>query len=160
MTATLNEILAEDVPAVLDVELKAIDPGLELPAYAQPGDAGADLRTGVDFTLEPGERKLIPTGIAIALPAGYAAFIKPRSGLANKNGIDVLGGVIDAGYRGEIKAILVNTDARNAIAFTRGDRIAQLVIQRVEQARFTVVDDLETSDRGAGGFGSTGGFTA
>jgi dUTP pyrophosphatase len=156
----MTETLAALNPTTLDVELKRIDPELELPSYAQDGDAGADLRTTEDVTLEPGERHLIPTGISVALPEGHVAFIKPRSGLAVKNGIQVLGGVIDAGYRGEIKAILLNTDLGQPVTFRRGDRIAQLVIQRVEQARFIVADELGESARGAGGFGSTGGFTS
>jgi dUTP pyrophosphatase len=154
----MTQTLTETSPVTLHVELKAIDPGLELPSYATAGDAGADLRTTTDFTLEPGERKMINTGIAIGLSEGYAAFIKPRSGLAAKHGIDVLGGVIDAGYRGEIRVLLLNTDTRETMVFRRGDRIAQLVIQRVEQAEFRVVDELQQSVRGAGGFGSTGGF--
>ena len=154
----MTETLTEAASAVLDVELKALDPELELPSYATDGDAGADLRTTADFTLEPGTRKMVGTGIAIALPPGHVAFIKPRSGLAAKHGIHVLGGVIDAGYRGEIRVVLLNTDGREAMEFKRGDRIAQLVIQRVEQAKFIVVDELDESARGAGGFGSTGGF--
>lgn len=156
----MTETLIEVRPATLDVELKQLDPELELPSYAQDGDAGADLRTRTDFTLEPGARKMVDTGIAISLPPGHVAFIKPRSGLASKHGIHVLGGVIDAGYRGEIRVVLLNTDSREAMEFGRGDRIAQLVIQKVEQANFIVVDELSESARGAGGFGSTGGFTS
>ncbi|WP_458117156.1 dUTP diphosphatase [Arthrobacter sp. D2-10] len=138
-----------------------LDDGLEPPAYAHPGDAGADLRTRVDFELRPGERALIPTGVALALPDGYAAFVHPRSGLAAKHGITVVNapGTIDSGYRGEVAVTLLNTDSSAALSFRRGDRIAQLVIQKVEQAAFVAVDELPESVRGEGGFGSTGGFT-
>jgi dUTP pyrophosphatase len=144
----------------LNVELKMLDEGLEAPSYAQPGDAGADLRTSIDFTLEPGERKLIPTGVAVALPFGTVGLIHPRSGLAAKHGITVVNapGTIDAGYRGEISICLLNTDREKAVEFKRGDRIAQLVIQRIEIAAFVQVEALSESVRGAGGFGSTGGY--
>nr|WP_280801338.1 dUTP diphosphatase [Arthrobacter pigmenti] len=144
----------------LSVQIKMLDDGLEPPAYAHPDDAGADLRSRIDFELGPGERALIPTGVAIALPTGYAAFVHPRSGLAAKHGITVVNapGTVDAGYRGEIAVTLLNTDASQTLAFARGDRIAQLVIQKVEYARFIAVDVLPESVRGAGGFGSTGGF--
>lgn len=156
MTETLNDVR----PTTLDVELKQIDPELELPSYARDGDAGADLRTAEHVILHPGQRKLVPTGVAIALPVGYAAFIHPRSGLAAKHGLTVVNapGTIDAGYRGEISVCLLNTDQENTIELGRGDRIAQLVIQRVEQAHFVVVHELEDSARGDRGFGSTGGF--
>ena len=146
----------------LKVQLKMLDEGLEAPSYAHPGDAGADLRSRIDFTLEPGERKLIPTGVALALPHGYAAFVHPRSGLATKHGISIVNapGTVDAGYRGEISVTLINTDTTEAVSLRRGDRIAQLVIQRVETAGFVVVDELPDSVRGVGGFGSTGGFSA
>lgn len=138
-----------------------LDPGLEPPSYAHPGDAGADLRSTMDVRLEPGERKLVPTGVAIALPEGFVALIHPRSGLATKHGLTVVNapGTVDAGYRGEIAVTLLNTDRRDAIELRRGDRIAQMVIQRVEHAQFVPVQELTGSVRGAGGFGSTGGFT-
>ncbi|ACL41966.1 deoxyuridine 5'-triphosphate nucleotidohydrolase Dut (plasmid) [Pseudarthrobacter chlorophenolicus A6] len=146
----------------LNVELKILDDGIEAPSYAQPGDAGADLRTTVDFTLEPGERKLVPTGVAVALPFGTVGLIHPRSGLAAKHGITVVNapGTIDAGYRGEISVCLLNTDKAKTMEFKRGDRIAQFVIQRIEIASFIQVEALSESVRGTGGFGSTGGFTA
>ena len=136
-----------------------LDPGVPLPAYASPGDAGADLVTVQDVDLAPGERALVRTGIAIALPSGYAAFVYPRSGLAAKAGITVVNGpgTIDAGYRGEIKVILLNTDRATPVSLRRGDRIAQLVVQRVENITFREVPALPGSARGAGGFGSTGG---
>jgi dUTP pyrophosphatase len=145
---------------MLDVLIQRLDDGVELPQYAHPGDAGADLRTTVDVNLAPGERALVPTGIAVALPVGYAAFVQPRSGLAARCGLSIVNspGTIDSGYRGEIKVLLVNLDPATPIRLSRGDRVAQLVIQPVEQARFHVVDDLPDSARGAGGYGSTGGF--
>jgi dUTP pyrophosphatase len=145
---------------MLDVLIQRLDDGVELPQYAHPGDAGADLRTTVDVNLSPGERALVPTGIAVALPTGYAAFVQPRSGLAARCGLSIVNspGTIDSGYRGEIKVLLVNLDPATPIRLSRGDRVAQLVIQPVEQARFHVVDDLPDSARGAGGYGSTGGF--
>lgn len=150
------------VTATLAVELKMLDEGIEAPSYAHVGDAGADLRSTIDFHLEPGERKLIPTGVALALPLGTVGLIHPRSGLAAKHGLTVVNapGTIDAGYRGEISVCLLNTDREKAIDLKRGDRIAQLVIQRVEIAEFQLVDVLDETVRGAGGFGSTGGFTA
>jgi dUTP pyrophosphatase len=145
----------------LQVQLKMLDAGLEAPSYAHPGDAGADLRAREDVVLEPGERKLVPTGVSIALPDGYVALIHPRSGLATKHGLTIVNapGTVDAGYRGEISVTLLNTDSRRAIDLRRGDRIAQMVIQRVEYAQFVAVNELGGSVRGAGGFGSTGGFT-
>lgn len=150
-----------DTTEALSVQIRMLDDGLELPAYAHPGDAGADLCTRVDFELGPGERALVPTGVSLALPVGYAAFVHPRSGLATRHGITVVNapGTVDAGYRGEISVTLLNTDASTALSFRRGDRIAQLVIQKVEQAKFIPVEELPDSVRGAGGFGSTGGFT-
>ncbi|MCJ8504788.1 dUTP diphosphatase [Kocuria flava] len=138
--------------------LQALDPDLPPPAYARPGDAGADLRSRVDLVLAPGRRALVPTGIAVALPEGYAGFVHPRSGLAARHGITVVNapGTVDAGYRGEIMVTLLNTDAEQPFEVRRGDRIAQLVVQRVEQAQFEVVADLPVSARGAGGFGSSG----
>ena len=146
----------------MTVQLKMLDDGLEPPSYAHPGDAGADLRTRIDLVLEPGERMLVPTGVAIALPFGYAAFIHPRSGLATKHGLTVVNapGTVDAGYRGEISVTLLNTDRSQPIRLSRGDRIAQMVIQKVETASFDFVQELSESVRGTGGFGSTGGFTA
>jgi dUTP pyrophosphatase len=143
----------------VEVLVRRLDPGLPVPGYAHPGDAGADLQTAVDARLEPGERALLPTGLAIALPDGYAAFVHPRSGLAVRYGVSLVNapGTIDAGYRGEIKVSVVNLDPREAVEFRRGDRIAQLVIQRVERARFHEVAALPGSDRSEGGFGSTGG---
>jgi dUTP pyrophosphatase len=142
-----------------DVLIKRLDPGVPLPAYAHPGDAGADLSAAEDVELGPGERALVRTGIAIALPAGYAAFVHPRSGLAARHGVTIVNapGTVDAGYRGEIKVTMLNTDRERAVSFKRGDRIAQLVIQRVERAVFHEVAVLPESSRGEGGFGSTGG---
>ncbi|MFT4081570.1 MAG: dUTP diphosphatase [Nocardioides sp.] len=142
----------------IEVALHRLDPGLPVPGYAHPGDAGADLSTAVDVRLAPGERALVPTGIAIALPQGYVALVHPRSGLAARHGLSIVNtpGTVDAGYRGEIKVLLINTDAAQEVVLHRGDRIAQLVIQRVEQARFVEVDALPESVRGAGGYGSTG----
>ncbi len=144
----------------LQVHLKMLDDGLEAPSYAHPGDAGADLRAREDVVLQPGERKLVPTGVSIALPDGFVALIHPRSGLATKHGLTIVNtpGTVDAGYRGEISVTLLNTDSRHAIELRRGDRIAQMVIQRVEYAQFVPVNDLSESARGVGGFGSTGGF--
>src|SRR5260370_4501966 len=142
-----------------DVLIRRLDPGLPLPGYAHPGDAGADLVTAVDVELAPGQRAVVPTGVAIALPAGYAAFVHPRSGLAARHGVTIVNapGTVDAGYRGEIRVTLLNTDGDKPVRFQRGDRIAQLVIQRVERAVFHEVDVLPGSARGDGGFGSTGG---
>ena len=145
----------------VDVLLKRLDEGLPAPARAHPGDAGVDLYTAVDVELGPGERAVVPTGIAIALPDGYAAFVHPRSGLAADYGVTLVNtpGTIDAGYRGEIKAIMFNTDRHNHVRLRRGDRIAQLVIQRVERPVFHEVAVLPGSGRGAGGHGSTGGIS-
>lgn len=142
----------------VDVLVTRLDPGVPLPAYAHPGDAGADLVTTSDLDLAPGERALVGTGVAMALPAGYAAFVHPRSGLAHRLGVSIVNapGTVDAGYRGEVKVLLVNLDPREPAVFRRGDRIAQLVLQRVEQARFHEVLRLPGSDRGEGGYGSTG----
>jgi dUTP pyrophosphatase len=144
---------------VLHVPLVRLDPDLPMPTYATEGDAGADLRSRVDVTLAPGGgRALVPTGVAIALPRGTAGFVQPRSGLALKHGVTCLNspGLIDCGYRDELKVILVNLDPTEPYTVHRGDRIAQLVIQRVEAADFVEVDDLGPSARGTGGFGSTG----
>jgi dUTP pyrophosphatase len=145
-------------PTAVSVQLRRLDPELPLPAYAHPGDAGADLVAATDVELAPGGRALVGTGVAIALPAGYAAFVHPRSGLAAKLGVTTLNapGTVDAGYRGEIRVNLVNHGAEPVVV-RRGDRIAQLVVQRVEQAVFTVVEVLPESVRGTGGHGSTGG---
>ena len=147
---------------MVEVLVTRLDPGIPLPAYAQPGDAGADLRSAVDITLAPGERAMVPTGIAIALPDGHAAFVHPRSGLAIKHGLSMVNtpGTIDAGYRGEISVLLINHDPSEPIDIRRGDRIAQLIIQRVEQAAFTDAAELPDSSRGSGGFGSTGGHSS
>jgi dUTP pyrophosphatase len=144
----------------LDVLIQRLDPALPVPSYAHPGDAGADLCTTVDVDLAPGQRAMVPTGMAIALPDGYAAFVHPRSGLAHRMGVSIVNapGTIDAGYRGEIKVLLVNHDLREHAVFRPGDRIAQLVIQRVERAVFHEVEVLPGSPRGDGGHGSTGGF--
>ena len=146
----------------VDVLITRLDPGLPVPSYAHPGDAGADLVAADDVELAPGERAVVPTGVAIALPEGYAGFVHPRSGLGAKFGVTVVNapGTIDAGYRGEIKVTLLNTDLKEPVRFARGDRIAQLVVQRVERAAFHEVGALPGSSRGAGGFGSTGGHTA
>jgi dUTP pyrophosphatase len=145
---------------MVQISIQRLDPELPLPSYAHPGDAGADLHSAVDLTLDPGERALVPTGIALALPEGHVGLVHPRSGLAARHGISVVNapGTIDAGYRGEVKVCLVNTDAREPFAVRRGDRIAQLVIQRFETAAFVETEDLPESARGAGGYGSTGGF--
>jgi dUTP pyrophosphatase len=144
----------------LPVHVVRLDPGLPLPAYAHPGDAGADLLTAVDVALAPGERCLVPTGIALAVPEGYVALVHPRSGLAARHGLSIVNtpGTVDAGYRGEIKVLLVNLDPHDPVTLHRGDRIAQRVFQRVEHARFVEVARLPDSGRGAGGYGSTGGF--
>lgn len=142
----------------MDVQVKRLYPEVPLPKYGKAGDAGADITTRIDFTLKPGERALIPTGLAIAIPYGYAAFVHPRSGLAIKHGVSMVNtpGTIDAGFRGELQIILINHDLTEAISFNKGDRIAQLVIQKVESANFLEVDELPDSERAAGGFGSTG----
>jgi len=144
------------------VLLQRLDDQLEPPAYAHPGDAGADLRSTEDFQLEPGERRLVGTGVAIALPEGYGAFVYPRSGLAARHGVTIVNapGTVDAGYRGEIKVCLVNTDRQAPVHIARGDRIAQLIIQPVSRASFVPVAELPASARGTGGHGSTGGILA
>jgi len=143
---------------VLEVLLRRLDPDVPLPAYAREGDAGCDLVTTVDAELAPGERALLPTGIAIALPTGYAAFVHPRSGLAAAHGVGLVNapGTIDAGYRGEIKLVLVNHDRTEPVRLRRLDRVAQLVVQRVEQVVWRESDALPASERGVGGHGSTG----
>lgn len=146
----------------MDVLITRLDPGVPLPSYEHPGDAGADLVTTVDATLAPGERALLPTGIALALPDGYAAFVHPRSGLAARHGVSLVNapGTVDAGYRGQLMVSVINHDATTPVVFRRGDRIAQLVVQPVVRARFHEVEHLPGSDRGGHGFGSTGGHAA
>lgn len=143
---------------MVSVLIKRLDDGIPLPTYAKGGDAGADLVTRIDLTLAPGERALAPTGISIALPDGYAAFVHPRSGLAIKHGVSMVNtpGTVDAGFRGELQVILINHDPKESITFKRGDRVAQLVIQKVERAEFIEVSELPGSGRGSAGFGSTG----
>ena len=142
------------------VRTRRLDPGLPLPSYAHPGDAGADLVSRVDVTLAPGQRVLVPTGLAIALPEGYAAFTHPRSGLAARHGISIVNapGTVDAGYRGELLVNLVNLDPEEPFEVRRGDRIAQLVVQRVAEVDFVDVDSLPESSRGETGHGASGGF--
>ena len=146
----------------LPLPIQRLDDGLPLPAYAHDGDAGADLYAREAVILEPGERRLVPTGVAIALPDGYVGLVHPRSGLATKVGLSIVNapGTVDSGYRGEIKVCLINLDPHTPIRLERGDRIAQLVIQRVERAEFIETDELDAPSRGAGGHGSTGGFSA
>ncbi|MEY3214818.1 MAG: hypothetical protein RLZZ82_52 [Actinomycetota bacterium] len=142
----------------LQVLITRLDKSIPLPRYAKGGDAGADIVSRIDITLQPGERALVPTGISIALPDGYAAFVHPRSGLAIKHGVTMVNapGTVDAGFRGELQCIMINHDPQESITFKKGDRIAQLVIQKVERAEFVEVQDLPGSGRGTGGFGSTG----
>jgi dUTP pyrophosphatase len=149
-------------PHAVRVAVRRIDPDLPAPSYAHEGDAGADLYAAADVELKPGERALVPTGVAIALPVGYVGLVHPRSGLAAKLGVTVLNapGTVDAGYRGEIMVNLVNHDPRTPALIRRGDRIAQLVVQRVERADFFEVTELPSSARGTGGHGSTGGVAA
>ena len=145
---------------VVEVRFTRLATALALPSYAHPGDAGADLLARHDVVLAPGARALVPTGLALAIPHGYVGLVHPRSGLAAKHGVTVLNapGTIDAGYRGEVAVLLLNTDQHTAVTIARGDRIAQLVLQRVAQAQFVQTSDLESTSRGEGGFGSTGGF--
>jgi dUTP pyrophosphatase len=144
----------------LEVLITRLDPAIPLPRYARQGDAGVDLAAAQDVELAPGERAVVGTGIAIALPDGYAGFVHPRSGLAARHGITLVNapGTVDAGYRGEIKVILLNTDGERTVRLRRGDRIAQLVLQRIETPAFIEVEKLPGSQRGDGGHGSTGGF--
>jgi len=153
---------ADPVRPPVPVQVQRLHPDAPLPCYALAGDAGADLCTMVDVRLRPGERALLPTGLAVALPAGYAGFIHPRSGLAWRVGLGLVNapGTIDSGYRGEIKVIVVNHDRDRVVELRRGDRIAQLVIQQVEQACFELVERLPDSARGVAGHGSTGGAGA
>lgn len=147
-------------PARVQVLISRLDPGLPLPRYAHPGDAGVDLYAREGVNLAPGQRALVSTGVAIALPAGYAGFVHPRSGLAARHGITMVNapGTIDAGYRGEILVNLLNTDSHEAFNISRGDRIAQLVVQRVSEAHFVEVESLPGSQRGDTGHGASGGF--
>jgi dUTP diphosphatase len=140
------------------VPIKRLDPSLSLPSYASEGDAGLDLPAAQDVTLKPGERALVGTGIALAIPPGYAGFVLPRSGRAVKQGLGVVNGpgLVDSGYRGEVKVAAINLDSYEPIHLRRGEKIAQLVIQRVEQAELEEVSELPPSGRGEGGFGSTG----
>jgi dUTP pyrophosphatase len=149
-----------DRAAPVRVLLRRLDPGLPAPSYAHPGDAGADLVAAEDVEIAPGERSVVPTGMAIALPDGFAAFVHARSGLAARAGLALVNapGTIDSGYRGEIKVIVVNLDPREPIRLRRGDRLAQLIVQRVEHAEFVEVEELPVSVRAEGGFGSTGGY--
>ena len=151
-----DDSLAEGV----EVLLTRVDTSVPVPAYAHPGDAGVDLSCTDDVVLAPGERAVVGTGVAVALPPGYAGFVHPRSGLAARVGLSVVNtpGTVDSGYRGEIRVCLINHDPRADVVLRRGDRIAQLVVQRVERARFVEVGELPDSARGAGGYGSTGGF--
>jgi dUTP pyrophosphatase len=143
---------------MIELEIKLLDEDLPAPRYQHAGDAGLDLPSRIDYVLEPGERAMIPTGISVAIPRGYAGFVLPRSGLASRHGIALVNspGLVDSGYRGEMSIIMINTDKREAFHIKRGDRIAQLVIQRVEEVAVVKVDSLEDTSRGSGGFGSTG----
>jgi dUTP pyrophosphatase len=155
-------MLARHGAGRLPVLLQRLDPELPAPDYAHPGDAGVDVYARHDVVLAPGERAVVATGVALALPDGYAAFAHPRSGLAARCGVSLVNapGTIDAGYRGEVQVVLVNLDPRQPVSLRRGDRVAQLVFQRVERARFVEVERLPGSSRGARGFGSSGGTTA
>jgi len=157
---TYTVALPDLAPEALPVPLVRLDPDLPVPSYAHPDDAGLDLLSRVEVTLAPGERRTVPTGVALALPPGYAGFVHPRSGLAARHGVTVLNapGTVDAGYRGEIQVTLLNTDPTEPARLRRGDRIAQLVVQRVERVVLVEVGELDGSARGVGGFGSTGGF--
>ena len=142
----------------LSLKIKRLDTGLPLPSYAHPGDAGLDLYAAESRTLAPQERALVGTGIAVAIPDGYAGFVQPRSGLAITRGLSLVNspGLIDAHSRGEIKVVLINLDPTTPIEIARGDKIAQLIVQRVENVTLLEVDQLDETRRGAGGFGSTG----
>ena len=143
---------------MIELRIKLLDDGLAMPRYQHDGDAGLDLPSRVDLVLEPGERAIVPTGLAVAIPQGYAGFVLPRSGLASRHGIALVNspGLVDSGYRGEMAIVMINTGKHEAFHIKRGDRIAQLVIQRVEDVSILKVDDLDETSRGAGGFGSTG----
>ena len=143
---------------MIELQIKLLDEGLPMPRYQHEGDAGLDLPSRVDLVLEPGERATIPTGIAVAIPRGYAGFVLPRSGLASRHGIALVNspGLVDSGYRGEMAIVMINTDKHEAFHIRRGDRIAQLVIQKVVEAVTVQIDNLDSTSRGEGGFGSTG----
>lgn len=143
---------------MIEIQIKLLAEGLPMPRYQHEGDAGLDLPSRVDLVLEPGERATVPTGIAVAIPSGYAGFVLPRSGLASRNGIALVNspGLVDSGYRGEMQIVMINTDKREPFHIKRGDRIAQLVIQRVEEVTLLKIKELDETSRGAGGFGSTG----
>ena len=144
------------------IRVKRLVDGATLPVYAHPGDAGADLALHQDVTLAPGERRLVGIGIALAIPPGYAGFVQPRSGLAARTGLTIVNtpGTIDAGYRGEIRICLLNTDRTRPIQLAAGDRVAQLIVQTVEHASFEPADDLDDTSRGTAGYGSSGGVAA
>ena len=146
------------MPEHITLQLKKLDASLPTPRYAHEGDAGLDIYAAEDVTLQPGQRAMVPTGIAIAIPQGYAGFVQPRSGLAAKQGITIVNtpGLIDSGYRGEVKVIALNTDSANTVQLKRGERIAQLVIQAVPVVTLEEVDELGSTERGSGGFGSSG----
>lgn len=143
---------------MVELKIQLLDERLPMPRYQHQGDAGLDLPSRIDLVIEPGERGMVPTGIAVAIPPGYAGFVLPRSGLASRHGIALVNspGLVDSGYRGEIAIVMINTDKREAFHINRGDRIAQLVIQRVEDVSIIRVNELDETSRGAGGFGSTG----
>ena len=143
---------------MVELKIQLLDERLPMPRYQHQGDAGLDLPSRIDLVIEPGERGMVPTGIAVAIPPGYAGFVLPRSGLASRHGIALVNspGLVDSGYRGEIAIVMINTDKREAFHIKRGDRIAQLVIQRVEDVSIIRVNELDETSRGAGGFGSTG----
>lgn len=142
----------------LKVEIKRLDPGLPLPQYAYPGDAGLDLCSATDVTIKPGRRADIPTGVAVAIPEGYAGFVQPRSGLALEKGLSIVNtpGLVDSGYRGEIRVVAINLDTDDPIEIRRGDKIAQMVILQVARVALVEADELPGSPRASGGFGSTG----
>lgn len=148
--------------STLEIRVVRLDPQMPLPRYARRGDAGADLPTAEDVVLEPGERRVVGTGLALAIPEGYVGLVHPRSGLAARAGLTIVNapGTIDAGYRGEIKVCLLNTDHERPVHLARGDLVAQLVVQAVATASFVEVDALDDTERGAGGYGSTGGAAA
>jgi dUTP pyrophosphatase len=142
----------------IELLVKLLDENVPIPEYRHPGDAGLDLPSRIDIVIEPGERAMVPTGLAVAIPHGYAGLVLPRSGLASRHGIGLVNspGLIDSGYRGEVAVVLINTDKTQPFRISRGDRIAQLMIQKVEEVAVVAVEDLADSQRGAGGFGSTG----